>query len=353
MSAPTTIANPVELFDRRYRLLSLLGQGHAGEVWRAEDTTTGRTVALKVLDGTKTTPDAAWKEATRLTSLESPYLVRVHGAALAVDTPYLDMELALGGTAADHSAPLGVTADMAVRWTRQVAQGLHLCHQRGLLHRDVKPENVFLDDKQDARLGDFGTAAVQGPTGSASVGGDPQVRAPEVLKGGDCTVRSDVYSIGITLYSFLTGRLPHRWIDHGSFRSLKAAALGGPPDIRTVAPHVDRALAAVVRTATSLTPTDRFASVGAMDNALGRLRSSLRAVKETVPHSGCERCWDARPTAPRGGTDVHVCLLRSGRRFKVLTRHVASGNRITSCCRDQVPAGQAPVFLRKVFSTLS
>ena len=130
---PTTIADPsVGLFDGRYELRALIGQGLFGEVWNALDTTTGRTVALKLLDGSKTTPDAAWREATSLTALESPLLVRVHGAALALDVPYLDTELAVNGAASAAASPFGVAPFVAVRWTRQVAQGLHLCHQRGL-----------------------------------------------------------------------------------------------------------------------------------------------------------------------------------------------------------------------------
>ncbi|MDP3950539.1 protein kinase, partial [Microbacterium sp.] len=99
MTTASILAVPATgLFVDRYRPTERLGGGHFGEVWKADDTKTGRTVALKLINPFRTTPDMAWEEATRLTSLESPHLVRVHGAALAIDVPYIDMALAPGGS---------------------------------------------------------------------------------------------------------------------------------------------------------------------------------------------------------------------------------------------------------------
>jgi hypothetical protein len=173
-----------------------------------------------------------------------------------------------------------------------------------------------------------------------------------VLKGGRCSVSSEVYALGVSLHSLLTGHLPFRWEDHAGFAKLKAAALAGPPDIRAVAPHVDLPLARIVRKATAQRPEVRYGSASEMDAALGRLPRPDRDIAVVSPHPDAFRCWEAVPSAAAGGpTSVHVCVIAKGRRFDVRTRHVPSGNRIVACCGN-VTSARLPVFLRSVFGTL-
>lgn len=350
MASPPPLGAPGTLFHDRYELRAELGSGHFGEVWEAFDTHRGHVVALKLLYAGKTSPDAAWQEATRLTELESPYILRVNNAALAIDVPYLDTALAVNGTAAATAAPLGVVSHRAVAWTRHVAQGLALCHQRRLLHRDIKPDNVFLDSQNDAKLGDFGVAALMDANDTAAPHGDPEIRAPEVLRGGRCTAASDIWSLGLTLYGFLTGSLPHRWGDHGDFNSLRSAILGGIPDIRDEAPHVELALAKVVRRALEAVPSDRYTSAAEMALALARVKRGARDVARVTPHAGAERCWDATPV--RAGGPVHVCVEpRGAGHVAVEVRYVGSNNRFRPLCREVKRSGSAK-WLRKVFKVV-
>lgn len=358
MSEPESkIGDPsLGLFDGRYTLLELLGQpGFYGEVWRATDATTGRVVALKLLDAARTTPDAAWREATALTSLESPHLLRVHGAALAVDVPYIDTELASGGTVSAAARPHGPPTADAIRWVRQAAVGLDLCHRSGLLHRDVKPANVFLNAQGDALLGDFGKAAIVDDRGTAACDGDPQIRAPEVLKGGRCTVASDIYSLGVTLHAVLVGRLPYRWEDFedaGGFKGLRAAASVGPPSIRDVAPHVSRTLGTIVRKATALQQDDRYPTAASLARALAKLRLDRRNIVRVTPCAESERCWDAIPRRGNSPARIHVCVEPVGaRRHRVRTRRTSDGARMLAHCKNTT-AGSLAAHLRGVFDAL-
>ena len=147
-----------DLFAGRYLIEARLGDGAYGEVWRAKDQHRDQVVALKILSSTQ--PDDAWQEARRLTELESPNILRVNNADLAIDVPYIASALATRGTAADEMTPLGMAPARAVHVIRGALRGLQLCHDRRILHRDVKPANIFIGATGDAQLGDFGCAAL-------------------------------------------------------------------------------------------------------------------------------------------------------------------------------------------------
>ncbi|MEO2105152.1 MAG: serine/threonine-protein kinase [Actinomycetota bacterium] len=316
------------LFDGRYELLGPLGgRGFYGEVWRAFDTTTGRTVALKLLDANETTPEDAWREATSLTSLESPHLLRVFGAAMAMDVPYIDTEIAEGGSLEEVASPLGVTEHLAARWGRQIAIGLSVCHRAGLVHRDVKPANVFLNAQGDALLGDFGKAALLDEERTAGCDGDPQIRAPELLKGARCTPESDVYAAGMTLHALLAGRLPFRFADFGGFKELREAAVQGPPAIRDVAPQVSRQMGRIVTRATAVDPSDR-PSADEVAWALARVAVGSRYIQEVTPQSGQGREWLATPFG-KAPVEVRVTAVsHTPNRWTLEAIRTSSGSRV-------------------------
>jgi serine/threonine protein kinase len=346
--APSRTAG--ELFDERYELLDLLGGGTSGEVWRALDHRRGHVVALKILEGVD--EDAAWHEATRLTELsKSPHILSVNNASLAIDVPYIDTELAPLGTAAKAASPMGLAPGDAVRLTRALLRGLELCHQRRLLHRDVKPANLFLAATGDAQLGDFGLAAFMDENDSAKVAGDPDVRAPEVLKGARCTPVSDIYSAGMTLYALIAGGLPFSIAAAGDFAAHKAAVLAGAPDIRDRAPHVGIPLAKVVRKATAVEPGARYLNAAAFDAALAALPEATYHLRRVPPHTGHSSCWSALRI--RDQHAVAVCVeSKAGGGAIVTAAHVTSGSRIKGLCGDCVNDKALLVHLRRVFGEL-
>lgn len=344
-------------FDGRYDLIAYLGGGAFGEVWEAQDSTTGRRVALKLIDPSRTSADDAWREATLLTSLASPngpntaFLVGVHGAAMStLGVPYIDMVL-LDGSVQARASGHGVDEAMAARWIQRVARGLHLCHERGLLHRDVKPDNILLSRQGDALLGDFGAAAIMAADATAAEHGDAQVRAPEVF-GGRCTVQSDVYSLGVSLYFLVAGRYPHRLSDfRGDAGAFVTAVKAGLPDVRDAAPHLSLGLTRIIRAATAMDLSQRYPSAAALDLALAGLAPLRRVIREVTPCAGAERCWDASPSPRQALLPVHVCTtpaVRGG--IQIDTRH-RGGQRIREHCAVVKRRDEA-ARLRRVFRSL-
>ena len=162
---------------------------------------------------------------------------------------------------------VGVRPDLVVTWIRQALSGLEACHVHGFIHRDIKPANVFLQSPEWAQLGDFGAAALMDHLGTVGSGGDPLVRAPEMLKGGRIDVRADIYSLGVTLYRLLTGECPVE--EPGSWADLKRrVSTADYVDIRGMAPHVPLALALIVRKAMALRAEDRYSSAQDMQHQL-------------------------------------------------------------------------------------
>lgn len=331
------------LFGNRYRLEAQLGRGGYGEVWRAYDTHRNHEVALKLI--LSRNRSATWYEASLLTALRDEHILDVNNADIAVDVPYLDTALARCSLDAE-AMPLGVEPGIAVDWMRRALRGLDLCHRRGLLHRDIKPQNIFLSESGDAKLGDFGIAHVMDAAGTADAEGDYQIRAPELFQGQRASVASDVYSAGVTLYALLTGRMP--FADILLMADLEAAVVTGHYQaVREAAPHVSQELSDRVKRAMALDPADRYRTASAFDSALS-LRTRARTFTPITPHASHGRCWLVDGT----GQAINVCVIDgpSGRQ-SVETRHAAAGNRIRKHCAEVRPR-ELPARLRKVFSAL-
>lgn len=325
----------------RYRLRRFLGRGAFGEVWEAEDQHRGHTVAIKFLGHRNRT--LAWREASLLTALESPYILKVNNADVVVDVPYLDT--ALADCSVDKmSEPYGIEPRRAVDWIRRALRGLDLCHRRHLLHRDVKPANIFLIKPDEIRLGDFGVAALMDANGTADPGGDPRIMAPELFTGSRASVASDIYSAAVTLYALLAGRNPFAQIKVQA--DLQAAIVqGNYPALRDVAPHVSVALAAKVRTGMNVDPTRRYASATAFDGQLVLPRRD-RQFEPASPHAGHLRCWDVSGR----GAAMSVCVTSNASgQFDVETKRVSAGTKVRKHCFSS-RASQLSKDLRKVFN---
>ncbi|MEO6324249.1 MAG: bifunctional serine/threonine-protein kinase/formylglycine-generating enzyme family protein, partial [Thermoanaerobaculia bacterium] len=229
----------------RYLVESLLGRGGMGEVYRARDTKLGETVALKLLpEGTNDPVQLRLLlgEVRVARQISHPNVCRVHDVGEAEGLHFMTMEFIEGEDLGRLLARSGaLPARRAVEIGCQVCEGLAAAHERGVLHRDLKPGNLLVDAAGTVRLADFGLA---GLIGSATVGGTLAYMAPELFDHLDGSVQSDLYALGLVLYELFTGRRAFTAYTRDELiRQHREVAPATPSAIREgVAPAVERAI---------------------------------------------------------------------------------------------------------------
>jgi serine/threonine-protein kinase len=280
------------LIDGKYQIVRPLGSGGMGTVYEGKHVGTGRRVAIKVVS-----PDALTKgpdvldrfrrEALATGGIESQYIA--HVVDTGVDrsgSPYIVMELLVGEDLQGTLKRLRrLPADVAIRIAGQACMGLMKAHDAGVVHRDVKPGNLFLarrDEDVVVKLLDFGIAKVRldplpevDRTSSGVMVGSPLYMSPEQARGKKTIDhRSDIFSLGVVLYELLTGKPPHD--KAGTIGDLIVRICGEPArPIQGLAPNVNAATAAIVHKALAIDPNDRFA----------RAVDMLSAIRAIVPGS--------------------------------------------------------------------
>jgi predicted Ser/Thr protein kinase len=198
--------------DGRYRIVSLLGRGGMGEVYRADDLKLGQAVALKffplALEGRRDYLERLLHEARVARQVSHPNVCRVYDVGEWQNRQFISMEYIDGESLASLIARIGhLPLQKAVDVARQLCAGLEATHRLGILHCDLKPSNVMLDGRGQVRITDFGVAVVARQLrGHAAFAGTPAYMAPEQLDGREATARSDVYALGLILYELFTGR---------------------------------------------------------------------------------------------------------------------------------------------------
>ncbi len=201
-----------------YRIGPMLGKGGMGEVYEAEDLENGRRVAIKVLGDKIDSPEARrrfLREGRMAAAINHPNSVYIYGTEEIESLSVIAMELVDGGTLKDKLTD-GETLSPAeaVDDILEVIEGLHAAHEKGVLHRDIKPSNCFVDSDGRVKVGDFGLSGSSVAreetqlTMTGTVMGTPAFASPEQLRGDPLDVRSDIYSVGATLYYLLTGQPP-------------------------------------------------------------------------------------------------------------------------------------------------
>jgi len=273
------------IFAGRYRIRALLGQGGMGNVYRAEHLGLGKDVALKVIGRLSHDLEQRFeREAHAIARLDHPGCVRIfdygedeHGLQ------YIAMELLEGPTL--HQAIAGDTLSVprALHVAKAVLSALAHAHAHGVIHRDVKPENIMFVTRSAFRvvLIDFGLAQLRDApalTGAGMAMGSPSYIAPERLWGKPHDARSDLYAVGVVLYEMIAGIKPFLG---ATPEEIMTAVMTRPPrPLRVLAPDVSPALDAVIRRALAKEPDRRFPDAEAMLSALADVEALDAAVAE-------------------------------------------------------------------------
>jgi serine/threonine-protein kinase len=295
-----------DLLAGRYRVSAALGAGGMASVWRARDERLDRDVAVKVLlPNLAADPLLALRfdrEARALAAASHPAVVAIFdvepGDPATGREPFYVMELCDGGSIAERLAVGLMSPDDAVPIVAAVAEGLTALHDRGIIHRDVKPANILVCGGRP-KLADFGLARSEQSgaqtmvTVPGTIAGTLAYLAPECITGHPATTASDVYALGVVSFESLTGALPRA---AGSIAELVEARHADPPQVSAIAPGLGTAFDAPIAAALALDPDARPDALGLAADlaaALGRWHRST-----TAPARSGRRVAPAAPPAP-------------------------------------------------------
>ncbi len=312
--------SPGAMIANRYRIVDLLGRGGMGEVYRAEDTRLGLTVALKFLPADFAShPDwlaRMYQEVRSARQVTHPNVCRTFDITEADGDHFISMEYVPGENIKSLLRQIGrFPQDKALDISRQICAGLAAAHARGVLHRDLKPANIMLDDEGRVKITDFGLAGTITEIHPDEIrSGTPAYMAPEQLTGKECSVQSDIYALGLVLYELYTGRPAFQADTMAEFARQKEKTQPSAPSsiIKNLDPEVER----VILNCLNAVPQNRPASVLAVAAELpgGDLLSAALAAGQILSPdliASVEKSGELRPALTIAGFALFLFLLLS------------------------------------------
>lgn len=271
---PTTFMSVAAALEGRYQILKELGRGGMGIVFQAYDKQLNEQVAIKILSPMLSTNSEALERMKREVSaarrITHPNVIRIHDIAEAGGLNFVSMEYFNGTTLKDHIRSQGPMSLMqAFNIASQICDGLDAAHRQGIIHRDLKSQNIIMNSAGQIKIIDFGlahTAHLEGLTATGLIMGTPEYMAPEQVEGKKVDERADLYSLGIILYEIFTGKVP--------FSGDSAIAVGfkqmkeDPPSPRSVNPQLPEAVEKVILKALAKMPLQRYQSAADLKEQL-------------------------------------------------------------------------------------
>ncbi len=274
----------------KYQIVSKLGQGAMGEVFRAHDPVLNRDVAVKRisagLDADEMVRKRFQREAQAVANLSHPHIITVYELGFEGDQAFMAMELLEGKDLKHVIANRKLTLGEKLSVMEQMAEGLAFAHSNDIVHRDLKPANIHLLPGDKVKIMDFGLARTAGSdmTSTGTVMGTPHYMSPEQVRGQKADARSDVFALGCICYELLTGKKP---FDAESMHGVLFKVMQEePPHIVEIAPSVPPVLTQLVERALAKDPAERPQSAGEM---LAALRQARIALASGRGHEAAER----------------------------------------------------------------
>lgn len=263
-----------------YRILEKLGEGGMGVVYKALDTTLGRTVALKFISASAATDESMkqrlMREAKACAALNHPNITTVYEFVQTEEHEFIAIEFIEGKTLDKVLEKKQFELVEALTLALQLLDGVEAAHRKGIIHRDLKASNIMLDADGRAKIMDFGLAKLaQGSllTQAGSTVGTAAYMSPEQARGEETDHRTDIYSLGVVLYQVLTGQLPFHHAHHLAI--LYAVVNENPKPLRELNDAIPLQLEAIVLKAMAKTPGERFASCAEMARSLIQVSESI------------------------------------------------------------------------------
>jgi len=297
-----------------YEIVSSLGAGGMGEVYRAHDERLGRQVAIKIVPTAYADdPDRLRRfeqEARAASALNHPNILSIYDIGRHDDTPYVVSELLEGETLTKRIDGTPLSQRRALDYALQIAQGLAAAHAKGIIHRDLKPDNIFVTNDERVKILDFGLAKLTQPdftqtqsnivtrrveTDPGSVMGTVSYMSPEQLKGLDVDPRSDIFSLGSVLYEMLAGQSP--FYRESVAETMSAILKEDPPDLAHANKTVSQDLERLIHHCLEKNPEARFHSARDLAFAL-----------DAIPTSGTTVAISADTAPISAGTPSRVTL---------------------------------------------
>jgi serine/threonine protein kinase len=281
-----------------YQVLSLLGKGGMGEVYRARDKRLERDVALKVLPTAYSTDAERLRrfeqEARATSKLNHPNILTVYDVGVIDAAPYIVTELLEGEELREQLNQGAISQRSVLAYARQIADGLAAAHAKRIVHRDLKPENIFVTIDGRVKILDFGLAKLKGlPSGGSieTVGqvntvpgvviGTANYMSPEQVRGHEAEERSDIFALGVVLYEMLCGGRP--FSGESAVEVMNSILTVDPPDVSETNPKISPMLSRIVRRCLEKKPEQRFQSASDLSFALEALTAASSVTREGTP----------------------------------------------------------------------
>jgi len=283
---PTSLLSLASALEGRYQVLSELGRGGMGIVYQAYDKQLKEQVAIKLLSPLLSTDQEALERLTREVSLARrvthPNVIRIHDLSEVNGLHYVSMEYFGGSNLKEHLKRSGSLSILnAYQVFSQICDGLEAAHSQGVVHRDLKAQNILIGPTGQIKIIDFGLARsvqLQGMTATGLIMGTPEYMAPEQVAGKHVDERADIYALGVILFEMLTGRVP--------FTGDSAIAVGfqqlkdAPPAPRSINPQIPEEVERIILKALEKNPIQRYRTV---DEMRKEFASALPRYAEAAP----------------------------------------------------------------------